>query len=153
MRRVVVLACGEPMRGDDGSGPAAVIRLSPWIRATAEVRTCRSLAAEALLALSADEAVVVVDAVTGPPAGAIIRQPLADLDRVAVPWAPLSGHQLPLATTVALARVLGWHGSGTFLGIGGASFGLGEGLSDPVGEALPALIAAIEDEVIALATR
>lgn len=152
MRRVVVLACGEPMRGDDGSGPAAAIRLSPGIRAAADVRTCRSLAAEDLLGLAADEAVVVVDAVTGPPPGTIVREPLADLDQVALPWAALSGHQLPLATTVALARVLGWQASGTFLGIGGASFGLGEGLSDPVGAALPALIAAIEDEVSALTT-
>jgi hydrogenase maturation protease len=93
----------------------------------------------------------VVDAVTGPPAGTIVRQRLGDLDRIAVSWVPLSGHQLPLATTVALARALGWHGQGTFVGVGAASFELGGGLSAPVAAALPALTAAVEREVTALA--
>ena len=59
--------------------------------------------------------------------------------------------RLTLAATVALARALGWAGEGTFLGIGTTSFGLGEGLSDPVAAALPALTAAVEDEVRAQA--
>ncbi|MET0772008.1 MAG: hydrogenase maturation protease [Candidatus Limnocylindrales bacterium] len=151
MTRVVVFACGEPMRGDDGAGPGSVARLSETALAVAEVRTCRSLSAEDLLSLPDDVQVVVVDAVTGPPPGTVVREPLAALDGVALPWAPISGHQLPLPATVALARMLGWGGSGTFLGVGAGSFGLGEGLSDPVAAALPALIAAIEAEVSALA--
>lgn len=151
MTRVVVFACGEPLRGDDGSGPASVERLSATVRAIAEVRTRPSLSAEDLLLLPADTAVVVVDAVTGAPRGTIVREHLADLERVAVPWVPLSGHQLPLVTTVALARALGWRGCGTFLGVGAHSFALGEGISAPVAAALPALTAAIEDEVLRLA--
>jgi hypothetical protein len=50
-----------------------------------------------------------------------------------------------------LARALGWSGRGTFLGVGAASFVLGDGLSEPVAAALPALTAAIEHEVRALA--
>jgi hydrogenase maturation protease len=151
MRSVVVFACGEPLRGDDASGPACVAGLSADTRAMADVRTPRSLSAEDLLTLPDDSVVVVVDAVTGPPPGAIVREPLAGLDRIAVPWAPLSGHQLPLATTVGLARALGWQGSGTFLGIGARSFGLGEELSEPVAAAIGALTAAVEREVVALA--
>jgi hydrogenase maturation protease len=151
MTHVVVFACGEPLRGDDGSGPASVEGLSAAVRTVAEVRARPSLSAEDLLVLPSGTAAVVVDAVTGPPAGTIVRERLSDLDRVAVSWVPLSGHQLPLATTVALARALGWHGLGTFLGVGARSFGLGEGLSEPVAAALPALTAAVEDEVTRLA--
>lgn len=151
MSPVVVFACGEPLRGDDGAGPAAVDRLSAETRVVADVRPCRSLSAEDLLALSPEVAVVVVDAVTGPPAGTIVERRLADLERIALSWQPVSGHQLPLATTVLLARALGWTGQGTFVGIGAHSFELGEGLSQPVAAALPALTAAIEHEVSALA--
>jgi hydrogenase maturation protease len=151
MTRVVVFACGEPLRGDDGSGPASVEGLSAAVRTVAEVRTRSSLSAEDLLELPPGTAPVVVDAVTGPPAGTIIREYLADLERVAVAWTPLSGHQLPLVTTIGLARALGWRVCGTFLGVGAGSFGLGEGLSEPVAAALPALTAAVEHEVDALA--
>ncbi len=151
MTRVVVFACGEPLRGDDASGPASVAALSRAASGLADVRTRRSLAAEDLLELPPDGVVVVVDAVIGPPAGTIVRERLSDLDRVAVSWAPISGHQLPLAQTISLARLLGWRGTGTFLGIGAASFELGEELSEPVAAALPALTAAIEQEVLAFA--
>ena len=56
----------------------------------------------------------------------------------------MSGHQLSLAATVALADALGWRCRGTFLGVGARSFTLGERLSGPVAAALPALTAAIE---------
>lgn len=151
MTPVVVFACGEPLRGDDGAGPAAVERLSAGLREVVDVRPRRSLSAEDLLALPPDVAVLVVDAVTGPPAGTIVERGLADLEGIALPWQPVSGHQLPLATTVLLARALGWSGQGTFLGIGASSFVLGDGLSEPVAAALPALTAAIEHEVHALA--
>lgn len=151
MTRVVVFACGEPLRGDDGSGPASVERLSAAVRAVVEVRARPSLSADDLLVLPRGAAAVVVDAVTGPPAGTIVRERLLDLHRTAVPWVPSSGHQLPLATTVGLARALGWHGSGTFLGVGAGSLTLGDGLSEPVAAALPSLIAAVEREVMALA--
>ncbi len=150
MTRVVVFACGEPLRGDDGSGPASIERLSAAVRKAVEVRARPSLSAEDLLALPPDAAALVVDAVTGPPAGTIVRQRLVDLDRVAVAWVPLSGHQLPLATTVTLARALGWRARGTFLGVAAHSVGLGDGLSEPVAAALPALTEAVEREVMAL---
>jgi len=151
MRRVVVFACGEPLRGDDGSGPAAIEGLSPAARTIAEVRARPSLSAEDLLGLSSDIRVVVVDAVTGAPPGDLVRERLSTLERVAARWVPLSGHQLPLATTVALARALGWAGDGTFLGIGARGFGLGDGLSGTVASALPALTEAVEREIVALA--
>jgi hypothetical protein len=40
---------------------------------------------------------------------------------------------------------------GTFVGIGGAEFGFGEGLSPAVEAALPALAAALSDEIRRLA--
>jgi hypothetical protein len=52
---------------------------------------------------------------------------------------------------VSLARALGWSGRGTFVGIGAGSFELGDGLSEPVAAAVPALTAAIEREVTVLA--
>jgi hydrogenase maturation protease len=150
MTRVVVFACGEPLRGDDASAPVAVQGLSVAARARSDVRIRPARSAEDLLELEPHTAVVVVDAVTGPPSGTIVRQRLSELDRIAVAWVPVSGHQLPLGTTLGLARALGWQGDGTFLGIAAASFGLGEGLSEPVAAAVPALTAAVEREVGAL---
>ena len=58
-----------------------------------------------------------------------------------------------MGSQLALADALGWRCRGTFLGVGARSFTLGEGLSGPVAAALPALTAAIEQEVEALARR
>ncbi len=153
MTRIVVVACGEPLRGDDGLGPAAVDGLSLGTRAMADIRTLPSLAAEDLLALPPGTTVILVDAVAGPAPGTLVRMPLDALRRSAVADPPLSGHRVPLAQTIELARVLGWDGHGAFLGLGGASFTIGESLSPPVRAALPALRTAIEQEVLGCAGR
>lgn len=149
--RPLVLACGEPLRGDDAAASAVVAALDPAIGQLAEVRVQSSVGVEDLCDLPDDRSVIIVDAVLGPAPGTLVRTDLAMLEEAARPWAPVSGHQLPLAQTLAIAEVLGWEPRGTFLGVGAAACGIGEPLSPAVADALPGLRALIEEEIQALA--
>ncbi|MBX3028960.1 MAG: hydrogenase maturation protease [Chloroflexi bacterium] len=149
--RPLVLACGEPLRGDDAAAAAVVAMLDPAIRDLAEVRVRPSVGLEELLAIPDDQPVIIVDAVLGPEPGTLIRTSLVTLEETAQPWVPISGHQLPLAQTLAIAEVLGWTVRGTFLGVGAASCVIGESLSPAVADALPGLCALLEVEIEALA--
>ncbi|MEZ4596663.1 MAG: hypothetical protein R3C32_07355 [Chloroflexota bacterium] len=92
---------------------------------------------------------MVVDAVTGAPPGDLVRERLSTLERVAARWVPLSGHQLPLATTCAARALVGrrWH----VPGYRGTRLRAGGRLSGTVASALPALTEAVEREIVALA--
>lgn len=223
-RRVVVLACGQPERGDDGVAFAAADRLDEWlvgrrdvrrderlvgrvdggtVRGTdgrVDVRRCGALEPEHLVEIDDEAACVVADCVVGLPAGEVIVLPLAALldtgvgrrgidsaasaasagggraagggttagggraaggeaaiDRpsaaaVRTRPSPRSTHVLPVADVVALARVVRpGLPAGSFVGIGGERFGLGDGLSPAVEAALPAFVEAIEAAVDRLA--
>jgi len=149
--RVPVLVCGEPLRGDDAAGPAAVELLAADVRARAAVTAVGQLDLLVLLDLPADTPCVVVDAVAGLPAGEIWVQPLAAVvdrgrDRAGsgrVPE-PRSSHELPIDQVLALAATLRERPpAGTFVGIGGERWDLGASLSPAVVAALPAFAAAI----------
>ena len=143
MGRVTVLACGEPMRGDDAVGLMAVAAISPEIAKLAEIRYVGQLNAEDLL--DAREPVVVVDAVSGPPPGELLEIPLAELAVGGLPGRAVSSHALPLATAVALAAQLRRSTPrGRFVGVAGGQYGLGTDLSDPVRRAMARLVGAIE---------
>jgi len=149
--RVPVFVCGEPSRGDDGAGFAAVDLLPQGIRARAEVVPAGRLDVLLLLDLPADAPCVVVDAVAGIPAGEIWVRPLPELvDRAR--WLaeagrapePSSSHELPLEQVLALAAALrDAPPAGTFVGIGGSCWDVGTPLTAPVAAGLPAFVAAI----------
>ena len=77
--RVPVFVCGEPARGDDDAGFAAVELLPPDVRARAEIVAVGQLDVLLLLDLPADEPCVVVDAVAGLAPGETWVRPLAAL--------------------------------------------------------------------------
>ncbi len=77
--RIIVLACGDELRGDDGVALAAVGALSPAVLARAEVRIVGAVAVEDLVALPAGSRVVIVDAVAGPAPGQLVELELAAL--------------------------------------------------------------------------
>jgi hydrogenase maturation protease len=147
-----LVVCGNPDRGDDGVALAAAATLLPTlppaVSAAIDVRRGRELRLEDLVDLGPDERCVILDAVSGVAPGTIVVMPI---DRLAetVPFAPRSSHQLPLGLTVGLAAMLG-RGSlpGAFVGLAGAAWGLGEGLSAIARDSLPAYRAAIRAELM-----
>ena len=150
-----VLVCGERMRGDDGAAPLAAEMLPDDALALAEVVEVGQLSVEALLDIPDGAAVIVADAAVGVAAGRVVVLPL---DRVAARAAagggaaPASSHALPPAAVLALAEELrGAPLRGSFVGIGGAEFGFGEGLSAPVAAGLAGFAAALADEIRRLA--
>ena len=151
--RVHVLICGEPLRGDDAAAPLAAEMLPPDVLALATITELGQLGVEALLNVPADAAVVVADAAVGIPAGRIVVLPLEDVARPAGSGAsPASSHTLPPDQVLALAdEMRGSPLRGTFVGIGGAEFRVGEPPSEEVAAALPAFAAALADEIRRLA--
>ena len=143
MRRVTVLVCGEAMRGDDALALRAVAMLPAEIAALAEIREIGQLSPDELL--EAPAPVLVVDAVSGPPPGALVDMALGDLAAMGAdgPHAA-STHALPLATAVGLSvRLRGSAPEGRFLGMAGTDYGIDRPLSPVVADALPRLTDAL----------
>lgn len=157
--RVPIFVCGEPARGDDAAGFAAIELLPPDLLERAEVVPVGRLDILFLLDLPADAPCVVVDAVAGLRPGEIWVRPLAALvDRARVLTAagrapePRSSHELPLEQVLELAATLrDAPPAGTFVGIGGGCFDVGTPLTAPVADALQRFAAAIAAEVVAFA--
>lgn len=155
MRGVRLLVCGNAERGDDGAALSAVAGLlaglPPHLLSVMEVRRCEQLDLDDLLDLPASTACVIADAVIGLPVGQVVTFPLAELprrDAAAMP-VPRSSHALPIGQLVALAEVMRERPlEGSFVGIGGRSFGFGRALGRPVRAALPAYRSAIEAALI-----
>ncbi len=145
-RPVRLLVCGSPDRGDDGAACEAVAALPARTRALADVRHVGGLDVDCLLDCRPGQAVVIIDAVLGVPAGETVVRTLAELARDG--RGPASSHALPLDQVLGLVRVLrGDLPAGVFVGIGGASFGYEARPSPAVLRGLPAFRAAIEAEV------
>lgn len=144
---VVVFACGDSLRGDDGAAHAAVRALPPRSRALAEIHEVGGLAVDQLLAVDAESQVIVVDAVAGVAPGSLVRFDLDALPAEAAHLTPRSTHELPLDQAVGMAQLLGRRVNGTFLGIGGLQYALGSGLSAPVSLGIARLRAALTAEI------
>ena len=162
------------MRGDDAAALLAAEALPADIRNLAEIVEIGQLAVEALLEVSEATAVVVADAAVGVAPGLVVT---LCLERVAAGRgggaaggaggaagqaggsagpAPLaasaSSHSLPPDQVLALAAELrGSMPRGVFVGIGGAEFGFGEGVSAPVAAGLAAFTATLAKEIRRLA--
>ena len=143
---VPIFVCGEPARGDDAAGFAAVELLPADLRERVEVVPVGQLDILLLMDLPAAAPCIVVDAVAGLQPGEVWVRPLAALvDRARALQAagcapePRSSHELPLEQVLALAATLrDAPPAGTFVGIGGSCFDLGTPLTAPVAGALPA---------------
>jgi hydrogenase maturation protease len=150
---VRLLVCGERLRGDDAAAVLAVEMLPPEVRAVAEIVEVGQLDVEALLDVPEGVAVIVADAAVGVAAGRVVTMPLADVARSTGSSAgPASSHSLPPDQVLALAdEIRGSLPRGSFVGIGGAGFGYGDGLSELVATGLPAFASAIAEEIRRLA--
>jgi hydrogenase maturation protease len=156
---VLVLALGNPDRGDDGAALAAAERLRdawrPENRAAEDRARGESPAGPppeivaagrpgvGLLDLLRGNGPVLLMDVTcsGEPAGTVRHVPLQDLTSGLLPDLRASSHGFGAGEAVALARALGRRlPPGYFLGIEGSSYGLGEGISGTVQERLGILV-------------
>ena len=138
MAPVVVIVCGEPMRGDDGVALAVVDALPPPIRALIATRRVGSLMPDDLLTV--DGPVLIVDAVVGPAPGTLVELPLAAVAADKMPMPPTrSTHALPLPSMLGIVAALREGGlpPGRFLGVAVDRVGLGDRLSSGVAAAVP----------------
>ncbi len=150
-RRVVVLVCGEPERGDDAAALAAVEALPAPIAARAAIVRVGQLEVDHLLDVPHGAGCIVVDAAVGVAPGDVVVIPLADIADRSAAGSPRSSHALPPDQVIALAAALrGGPPAGVFVGIGGAAFGLGAGLSPAVRSGLPLLVETLAREVVRL---
>ena len=136
MRRVTLLLCGEPMRGDDAVAERIVDLLPATTRSLADVCHVGALMPDDLIGAGAP--VILVDAVHGLPPGSVIDLPIDGLtELVEAGIAPGSTHALPLPMVLALVEQLaGRLPAGRFIGVAGAGYGLGSPLSEEVAEAV-----------------
>jgi hydrogenase maturation protease len=139
-RRVVVFACGDPLRGDDSVASIACRSLPPATMARAAVKLIGALEPEYLRDLPAGVRAVIVDAVVGPAPGEIVEMDLAEMSGRAQKVVTISGHQLPLDQVVALAQLLRDEPVvGRFVGLGIEAVAMGEEPRASVADAIPAL--------------
>ncbi|GAB3147682.1 hydrogenase maturation protease [Amycolatopsis stemonae] len=137
---VVVLGLGNPLCGDDGIGPAVVAALPalPGVRVVPRIAD----PAELVDAWAGASLAVVVDAARGRvPAGRILR---FTGDGGWPGGAGRGGHALDVAAAVRLGEVLDRRPRHlVLLGVAGADFTPGHGLSAAVAAAVPAAVRAV----------
>lgn len=145
----VVVGVGNPMRGDDGIGPAAIGLLrQPGLAADVELMVIDGEATRLVEAWQGRHVAVVVDAtILGSVPGSIHRVEVG-VDQLPG-WSPgASSHSTGLADAVELGRALDRLPQRLIIfGIEPANVALGAGLSKPVEAALPTLVQAIEGEL------
>jgi hydrogenase maturation protease len=136
MRRVSVLVCGEPMRGDDAVASRILAALPATTRSLVDVRDVSGLMPDDLLDPTGP--VIVLDAVHGPVAGTVVDLPLDRLGGLVASGAsPGSSHVLPMPMVLRIVEHLaGGLPEGRFIGVAGSSYVLGAPLSHPAHEAV-----------------
>jgi hydrogenase maturation protease len=151
MRRVTLLLCGEPMRGDDAVAAAVIAALPAGTLGMVDVRHVGQLMPDDLM--STDGPVILVDAVEGLTPGEVVDLPLASLAAAhAAGISPGSSHALPLPITLGIVeRLRGGLPEGRFVGVAGAAYGIGAPLSGAVREAVPACAARLSHWIRVLA--
>jgi hydrogenase maturation protease len=142
--RVLVIGCGNPLRGDDGLGPRAAELLLADPPPATRIVSCHQLLPEMTEMLSAAALAIVIDACVEGPAGTIRCQPVSLPPGDAGDPSPkpsLLGHHLELASLLHLAQTFFGHAPAAMtLSVGAGSFDFSEELSGPVAASLPLLL-------------
>lgn len=149
---ILVIGCGNPLRGDDGAGPECVRRLAArGLPAGTAAVDAGTGGADVVLRMREAEAVILVDAcVSGRAPGSLV--PLSAADLAALPPANrLDLHDFRWSDALALARSL-HRGGGPAVSarlVEGACFEPGSGLSAAVDGAVERLAESIHAELAA----
>ena len=136
MSRLLVLAYGNPLRGDDGVAWHIAQALGKMLRdPSTEIAILHQLTPELAETVSKADAVIFLDAVADTLPGLIS---LESVD-AAPPDSVAFTHILTPSTLLALARALYRKAPARalLLTVGGGSFDFADGLSDPVRRAVP----------------
>lgn len=150
-----ILVCGDADRGDNAAPLIAIGRLLPTLPRQVldqvEVRRREQLDIADLLDLGDGEACVLVDTAAGPEPGEIVTVALTDLASGERSPSPRSLHVVTIREALAsVAASRGGLPHGSFVGIGGRSFGFGVPLSIPVRTSLPDFATTIGTEIARL---
>jgi hydrogenase maturation protease len=109
------------------------------------VTVCGQLEIDHLLGAPAGRRIVICDAAAGVEPGQVVTLTFDELLANPHGPAPHSSHALPIDQVIGVSRALSQAPvDGVFVGVGGADFGFGEGLSAQVTAALPQFRAVIE---------
>ncbi len=146
--RCLILACGNPLRGDDGVGPKLAawaqdrFRQNPEVRVVSRQQWTPELAAD----IEAADSVLFVDASAKSPAGRVHLIPVSSrVDPSAQASHHLTANQL-LGLTRSLYGSIKSHAMLLTIGVGNAE--LGETFSAPVEAALPRARGILEKAVL-----
>jgi hydrogenase maturation protease len=145
---VVVIGVGNTHRRDDGVGPAVAAKIAADCPAGVRVVTCVVEPTAILDAWDGADLAVVIDAAAGEGvvAGRVRRCEIGDLGH----RGGFSSHDLDLAQTYELARVLGRAPSRVVVvSVEVADVGYGVGLSCQAAQAVPRMAAMVLDELCA----
>jgi hydrogenase maturation protease len=150
MDGILVIGIGNPDRGDDAVGLVVARELQQAVPMGVTVLEHRGDAADLVERLDSAAAVVLVDAaVSGGDPGTFRR---IDVRRESLPasWFACSTHGLGLAAAIELAQALGSLPERCVVyAIEAVRFDPGAALSEPAVAAIPAVVAAILDDVAA----
>jgi hydrogenase maturation protease len=146
--RCLVLACGNPLRGDDGAGPHLAawaqdrFRAEPAVRILARHQWTPELAEDVAQA----ESVLFIDCSVESSPGAVTLTPVRAAAETIVP----ATHHLGAAELLALTRDLyqSQPRQAHLLTIGAGSLDLSETFSAPVQAALPEAAALLEKAIL-----
>ncbi|HXX16769.1 MAG TPA: hydrogenase maturation protease [Candidatus Eremiobacteraceae bacterium] len=144
MSRALILACGNTLRGDDGVGLYVANSLADELRDPEITIQCdHQWTPELAEPISEAELVIFVDASASLPPGEIACQPLQPAPN---PPAQFT-HQTSPSALLSLAAELYGHipARSYLLTVGGKSFDLLEELSEPVRQAVPAVLQRIRE--------
>ncbi|MFD9093242.1 hydrogenase maturation protease [Streptomyces collinus] len=139
--RVVVIGVGNPLRGDDGAGPAAVEALRGRVPHGTALVVSDGEPARMLDSWRDADTVVVVEALRARPARPGELHILSAADAVSLTAATASTHALGLGECLALAEALDRLPPNLVVhAVEVADTELGEGLSEAVRSVLPELV-------------
>ncbi len=143
-----VIGVGNRWRSDDGVGLAAAARLRGLVPDGVEVLEVEGEPVALLESWRDEEAVVLVDAVSGGSPPGTVHRLDAGVEPLPHDFFRSSTHHLGLAEAVELARALGSLPARTVvIGVEGASWQAGDALTPAVAGALDEAVAAVLEEV------
>lgn len=145
---LLVIGVGNAFRRDDGLGPAVLAALQSNLPAGVCLSAQSGEGSTLMAAWQGYERVLLIDAVcSGAPAGTLH---VLDAHQTPIPsrFFHYSTHAFSVAEAIEMARALGeLPAQMTLMGLEGADFGAGQGLSPAVQAAWPQLIERLQAEI------
>ena len=139
MPHTLIVAYGNPLRGDDGIGPEAGERLRSIVQdPDVEIRTMHQLTPELMEPISRAARVIFIDACEGAVAGEIGERAI-EPSTAAMRF---THHATPEGLLAGARALYGHAAEATVVTVAGAEFSLGSGLSPAVARSLDGVVAA-----------